>query len=368
MSHSDLNLRVLDGPVNVGNQAWTLSRAERALGVRGDVVVLQDAWPHYPADRFLERKGGGRFAGHLGRIAFGMASPFRYDVLHYYFGRSYVHRPDGPFRFVDLQLARRAGRKVFMTLQGCDVRLAAESDARHEVTMCREGACGLYRSCVDRQDDVRRTLVAEALPHCDRVFVLNPDLAAYAPGAVFLPYASCPVHETAFVTPVWSRRPVVLHAPTDPGIKGTGAILAALDALREEFDFEVETVQGVPHAEAMRRYRSAHLVVDQVRAGWYGGFAVELMAMGKPVASFVREEDLWIVPDAMRRELPVLRIREPTLVEDLRSILTRRDEWTSIGAASRRFAERWHDPRRIARAMANAYADSASAFHLDPGN
>jgi hypothetical protein len=39
-------------------------------------------------------------------------------------------------------------------------------------------------------------------------------------------------------------------------------------------------------------------------AGWYGGLAVELMALGKPVLAYIREEDLSFVDPQMRYELP----------------------------------------------------------------
>jgi hypothetical protein len=52
-------------------------------------------------------------------------------------------------------------------------------------------------------------------------------------------------------------------------------------------------------------------------------------------------------------------------VGDLAALLERRDEWPEIGARSRRFVERWHDPDRSARAMVAAYADPESVFELD---
>ena len=64
-----------------------------------------------------------------------------------------------------------------------------------------------------------------------------------------------------------------------------------------------------PHAEAMKLYAQADLVIDQLLAGWYGGFAVETMAMGKPVVCYIRAEDLQFVPPAMVAELPLIPAR-----------------------------------------------------------
>ncbi|MGL1180924.1 glycosyltransferase, partial [Vibrio parahaemolyticus] len=81
-----------------------------------------------------------------------------------------------------------------------------------------------------------------------------------------------------------------------------------------------------------------------------GGFAVEMMAMGKPVACYVRDEDMMFVPDALKRELPVYELSPGNLVESIAGILDRWSEWRARGEASRRYVERWHNPKLIAKA------------------
>ena len=71
--------------------------------------------------------------------------------------------------------------------------------------------------------------------------------------------------------------------------------MEAADRLqREGVPFDLELIENLPNAEATRRYRDADLVVDQLLAGWYGGFAVEAMALGKPVIAYLRESDLHV--------------------------------------------------------------------------
>ena len=121
-------MRILHGPINVGNQPWVLSRHERRLGVHSDLVVAAENGFKFPADRHLGKQGDSRWYRLWKRSWFGLQAPLRYDVIHYYYGRSFVHwdYDSGklPGKFLDLKLAKRFGRKVFMTLQGCDVRLS----------------------------------------------------------------------------------------------------------------------------------------------------------------------------------------------------------------------------------------------------
>src|SRR5262249_22317500 len=157
------------------------------------------------------------------------------------------------------------------TLQGCDVRLARESTLRNAFTPCQQGRCRFFEKCLDSLDARRRELIAKVLPLADRVFYLNPELGHYVPRAEFLPYSNVEISDIEVVPPKPNGRITIVHAPSDGSIKGTPAILAALDALKAERDFELILVQNLPHEEAMRVYRAADIVIDQVLAGWYGG-------------------------------------------------------------------------------------------------
>ena len=58
----------------------------------------------------------------------------------------------------------------------------------------------------------------------------------------------------------------------------------------EQLPVDLKIVEGLHHDEARRLYEDADIVVDQLNAGWYGLFAIECMALGKPVVTFLHEE------------------------------------------------------------------------------
>jgi glycosyltransferase involved in cell wall biosynthesis len=362
-------LRVLHGPVNVGNQPWVLSRHERQLGVHSDLVVNYSTWFGYPADRCLSPLGQRSVRNTARRLWFGLTSPWRYDVFHYYFGRSFLCWDDyaAPNRlwFADLKLAKRLGRKVFMTLQGCDARLSDASAARNRFTACQIGRCESAPDCRATLDARRRDLINNILPLADRVFFLNPELGHFVPGATFMPY--CSVDVEAF-EPVWPKTtglPVLMHAPSNESIKGSAIIIEAVARLKKRIPLEFVLVKGVPYQEALKLYQRADLIIDQLLVGWYGGFAVEAMAMGKPVACYIRGEDLGFLPAGMREDLPLVQITPETIEADLEAALLRRSQWPSWGRRARAYVLRWHHPRRLAAAMLRAYRDPQSNFTLE---
>ena len=364
-------MRVLHAPCNVGNQPWTLSRAERGLGLKSDLICNYSTWLGYPADRVLGSVGGRDRKELRQRRLYGYSAPFRYDVLHYYFGRSLLYWDDLPDLntnpFADLKIARRLGRKIIMTLQGCDARLAEDSNRRNEFTPCHPERCGAYATCLAQLDAQRRAMIQNILPLCHRVFFLNPELGHYVPNAEFLPYANVDIDAFTFAPLPAKAKPTIVHAPSDPKIKGTAMILEALERLRPKHDFDLVLVERKTHAEAMEIYRSADLVIDQILAGWYGGLAVEVMAMGKPVACFIRTEDQAFVPSKMLNDMPIQNIRPQALMEDLDALLSRREEWAEIGRRSRAYVERWHSPAKIAAALRNIYRDLSAPFVIESG-
>lgn len=368
-------MKILHGPVNIGNQPWTLARAEREIGCRSDVVQNYATWIGYPADQTLSEYAKDSRKARFRRTAFSLTAPFRYDVIHYYFGRSFMLWDD--FGMVlgrsaeedsrclrDARLAKRLGRRLFMTLQGCDARQADVSNRINAVTMCREGACPAYSGCVASVDAGRRAMIETLLPLMDRVFFLNPEIGHMVPNAEFLPYANVDVVRETITPPVPGRRVRIVHAPSSAGIKGTPLVLAALERLKARFDFELILVENTPHAEAVKLYRGADLAIDQALLGWYGGFAVELMAMGKPVAAYIREEDRRFVPAAMWDDIPILRIDERTLEDDLARILADPQALIAAGERSRAYVERWHDPLKVARALTAIYRDPKAPLAL----
>jgi len=372
-------MRILHGPTNVGNQPWTVSRAERALGHKSDVIQNYGTWIGYPADRTLSEYAKNTRKARFVRALFSLSAPFGYDVIHYNFGRSFMlwddfgmafgHSPEEDRKALrDVRLAKRLGRRLFMTLQGCDARQAGVSHSLNAVTMCKPDGCPAFAACTGGIDAARRAMIDTMLPLMDRVFFLNPEighmLGAAEDRAEFLPYANVDVIGETVTLPEPGRRPRILHAPSNGGIKGTPLILAALERLRSRFDFELILIENTPHAEAMKLYRSADLAIDQVLAGWYGGFAVELMAMGKPVAAYIRDEDRRFVPQAMWEDMPLLRLDPRTLDDDLARILCEPQALAAAGARARRYVERWHDPLKAARALTAIYRDPKAALVL----
>ena len=125
-------------------------------------------------------------------------------------------------------------------------------------------------------------------------------------------------------------------------------MIAAVDRLRGEgVAIELDLIEGVRREQVLARVRKADIVVDQLLIGWYGGFAVEAMALAKPVLCHIEEagpED-----NPFGAELPIVRATPATLADRLRELAADAELRAQLGAAARAFSERHHDPVSVAR-------------------
>ena len=180
-----------------------------------------------------------------------------------------------------------------------------------------------------------------------------------------MPYCSVDIEAFDPVYPKTEGVIRIVHAPSNESIKGSDLIIPAVKRLQERYPIELILVQNIPYEEALKIYQQADLIIDQTLVGWYGGFAVEAMAMGKPVACYIRESDLDCLTPAMRSQIPLIRIDPLNIEAALERAIKQRRQWRHWGQLSRDYVLRWHHPRRLAGAMVRAYRDTHSHFQLD---
>ena len=335
---------MLHAPALVGGNPARLACAERKLGLASRCVSVHANPFGYPVDEQLATPAQGRFAFELQRWRLLWRAWREFDVVHFNFGQTLF-----PNRFpADLPLLRAMGKAVFMTYQGDDARQGDYCREHFEITFANRVPEGYYSA---KSDAAKRRRIARLARYADGIYALNPDLLhVLPPQARFLPYANVDIEDYVPVAGRGSQTLLIAHAPSHRGVKGTDLIVDAVTRLRAEGHLvELALVEGISNQMARSVYAQADICVDQLYAGWYGGVAVEMMALGKPVICYLREGDLNFLPAGMRTELPLVPARPETIYEVLRDCARGpRERLREIGARSRGYVERWHDPLKVA--------------------
>ncbi len=257
---------------------------------------------------------------------------------------------------------------IAVTFQGDDARQGDYCRQHFANSIAHETGSDYYTV----ESDARtRQRIAWFDEYANLIYAVNPDLLWVLPKrARFVPYAHLDLDEWTPVEKETGATPVVLHAPSHRGAKGTRHVVEAIERLKSEgVSIEFVLVENLSNAKARKLYERADLVVDQLLAGWYGGLAVEAMALGKPVICYLRQSDLSFLPEEMRADLPLINATPGNVYAILREwLVDRRGELQARGSVSRAYVERWHDPVRIARDIKADYERVAKMKRLSSGS
>jgi hypothetical protein len=299
-----------------------------------------------------------------------------FDIIHYNFGSSIIpakkiYDPLNPslekvfsaiyelyyytFSLKELAWLKRLGKKIFVTYQGDDARIG--SFVRNHWDVFDRGQ--ISRLLEIEKYTKRKIKYFDR--YADRIYALNPDLLHTLPKrAEFLPYASVDIENWNYVGVNTSNPIKILHAPRKRDSKGTKYVLESVSRLKNEgHNIELILIENVRHDEVKGLYAQADILVDQLLTGWYGGLALELMFLGKPVLCYIREQDLKFVPKQMRDDLPIINVNPHNLYDVLKEFVTVKQHLLpEIGRKSRLYAEKWHDPRKIAEKMKRDYEEA----------
>ena len=109
-------------------------------------------------------------------------------------------------------------------------------------------------------------------------------------------------------------------------------------------------MENIPNTQALKMYAQADLVVDQVLIGWYGAFGVEVMKMGKPLAVFIRDEDLKFIPKQMAADLKeaIININPSNIEQVLEHYIHNPEMLMFKAAAGLDYVNNWHAPEYAA--------------------
>ena len=352
-------MRVLHGVTGAANQPATVSRFQRGLGADARCVTVSADGFGYGAD-FEVDPGADALVSYSEFLASAVED---YDVFHFYFRSFFFFEPaNNAFPSgLDLLMLRAAGKTVVMHYRGSEVREAERFREFSPYNYVDENPSGIFTkfrepSLSSRIDYVRSV--------ANVVLVPDEELQSYVPGSRIVRRA---IDLADFSVPPDPENevPLVIHAPSRRIVKGTDYVLEAVEQLRADgvrFDFRL--VENLAHKEAKQLYREADIIIDQLRIGWFGVFALEAMALGKCVLAYVRDD----LRPSLGEAPPLLFTNPDELVEDLRAAIGDAELRATIGARGRAYVETHHDATEVAKELLDLYQNPEVSGHpIDVG-
>jgi hypothetical protein len=110
----------------------------------------------------------------------------------------------------------------------------------------------------------------------------------------------------------------VVHAPSNPGLKGTAIIERSISELQSQgLRFEYQRIEGIPHEEMPKVLSEADILVDELILHGPGWLSLEAMASGCVVATrFLEESPACFRPPVVPIDQTTVRERLGELIQD----------------------------------------------------
>lgn len=285
------------------------------------------------------------------------------DIWYCHFDSHFFRWDQRRMNDAALTIAKLAGIKLIVAPHGADIMHRHRYVSRYD---------WIGRAQLDYPQwdlEAQRAIVAARLDlfcrHADIVIGGDSSLVRMLPRRdLYFPSVAMDTEALVPVPPVPRAVPRVLHAPNHRNVKGSEFLFAAVESLRARgIDCELVLIEKVPRHEALRLYAEADIIADQFIIGAWGVLAVEAMALGKPVMTYVSEEQLG---DPVYNQ-PVVNTKPEHIARVLAPLLLIPELRERLGRAGRASIERHHSIPAFADLWARIYNHvwTGAAMHLE---
>lgn len=151
-----------------------------------------------------------------------------------------------------------------------------------------------------------------------------------------------------------NKRPLIVHAPTAPVGKGTIYIEKAIENLRKNHNFDFVLIKNMKHHEALENIKKCDLYIDQLISGNYGMAAMEAMAFGKPVISYMKDS---VLINEFPNDCPIVNANPSNIESVIHSILSNKSILAETGVKSRNYILKYHEINTVIPILLDTYSN-----------
>jgi glycosyltransferase involved in cell wall biosynthesis len=273
-------------------------------------------------------------------------------------------------RWMEGALMRLAGKRVIVSPYGSDIAVAGHLGNLEEPLFADYPALRDEAETIKRRVDYSLKWADLVIRNWQFGYLPRSDVVWLSQLAIDVTYWTGDGDLRGSATGATSEV-TVLHAPNHRHVKGSVHLERAIEALREEgLPVRLELLEQRPNREIRRAMAECDIVADQFLAG-YAMFAIEGMAMGKPVLA-----NLDSIPDELRdteamRACPIVDTDPARLRDDLRALVLDEARRRELGRAGREFVLRHHSYEAVAEVweaiFAHLWRGAPLPEYLQPG-
>lgn len=347
-------MKVLHLPTPVGNHGYSLAMAERKAGLDSTSIIIGQNKFNFKTDINIQMPKGWRKIPRLFKTFLHYRKGF--DIYHFNFAQTIFDFPKLNMDLLDLQFYD--GKKIF-TFSGSDIRQLVDRRINRFTPFIKQKNPTIH----GLEYDKKKIRLNKILANSDYCFALNPDLMRFLPSknCGFLPYIKSIWYDIPVSQPYKVHKgPLKLvHAPTNRLVKGSDFLIKAVEVLKKRYQIELILIENMRHAEAIKKYQEADIIIDQLRIGWYGGFALETMKMGKPLVCYINQNDLTFIPMVMSKAVQetIINANISNIEVVLRTLIEDRSILRTYSRNALDFVNTFHNPDKLIKIVIEKYAE-----------
>ena len=337
----EAEVRLYIAPSNFAAQGYALARAaERISGV--GAVNMQSRTPQdygFPADYDVPASvlvSSGTWAR---RQRAAVRDGFTHVIVEAersIFGTLFDGNVEGEVRWL-----RDRGVAVALLSHGTDLRLPSRHANSDDWSPFR--ADDVDRDWIRRLETValRNRELGERLG--TPLYVVTPELLLDWPTATWLPNIVDPRRWATTTKILNTERPLVLHAPTNPMVKGTALVEPTMLRMKDQGVIDYRRVEQVPSEEMPRLYASADIVLDQFALGIYSTTTIETMAAGRLAVAHLSEHVRDHIRAVTGLEPPIVEATPDTLEAVIHEIVANPEQYRQLASRGPEYVAAVHD-------------------------
>lgn len=343
-------LKVLHLPYNVASSTSItvseLNKDER-IDARGVVFGAKHLYTSADNIKYYDLKGR-TFGLYTFFIIFILIKNFLWaDIIHWYWG-SFL-----PYQ-LDLKIIKIINKPLFIQWHGSDIRIpeiAMKDNPFYKYVY--ENKTYEYFNLENKTQSIKRQY---SFSKINAIPIVYPELGLNIQKELFNRVVNIR-HRILLDTikPFYpskdTKTPKIIHVSSKNYAKGTNHICTVLEELKNQINFEYCIVTNKDRDSVLKLVSECDIFLDQFIIGEYGLAAVEAMAYGKPVVSFIRQDVLNLLPNDMPIIVTDLENLKATIIKLINDSLLR----NSIGIKSRKYVEKYHDSKKVISILIEEY-------------
>lgn len=259
----------------------------------------------------------------------------KYDIFEFAFSGGFLMHSH--LRRAEYILLKLCSKKISVYGYGSDCKVMSE--------VRRMGF--KYNNAMDRTDDweakheeLIRANVLRAKKYAD-VLIAGGDLIHFGGKGIMLPLATdlggwrfykLPEHEKV----------VIAHSTNHRTHKGTRFILDCFERLKDKLPIKMMLIEGKPMEECRKMYPKADIFIPDVISGWHGFTAIEAMATGRPVITYLRPDIMAFHAYYAQGNIPAVSANPDTLAGAITKLVKNQKLREDLGQKGRKYAMRYH--------------------------